>query len=110
MRQTIYIVIRAMGQHLRRLPLEVMAWVGGLVLMASLDPSTGGEASWCLFRWIGIEACPGCGLGHSIAYLARGDLAASFHAHPLGIPAVLILSARCVQLLADPGPSAPEST
>ncbi|MEN8224828.1 MAG: DUF2752 domain-containing protein [Bacteroidota bacterium] len=50
--------------------------------------------SLCPFHNLGFHWCPGCGLGHSISWLFRGDIVQSFHAHPLGIPAVLVLSIR----------------
>lgn len=81
--------------------MEAVVWLAGLGAMALLDPSATGPSSWCLFDQAGIEVCPGCGLGHSIAHLARGDVAASFHAHPLGIPAVAVLLGRSARLLRD---------
>lgn len=47
---------------------------------------------------MGISWCPGCGLGHSIAYLFRGDLRNSFHEHWLGVPAVFIILYRIYSL------------
>jgi hypothetical protein len=55
-----------------------------------------------LFDALGVSFCPGCGLGHSIAWLARGDLAASFQAHPLGLPAVGLVGYRIVDLVRHP--------
>lgn len=88
-------------RSLRRVPVEAVLWMGGLVLMVSFDPTTDAEASWCLFSWMGVDACLGCGLGHSVAHLARGHLAASFAAHPLGIPVVLVLLAHAGRLTHD---------
>jgi hypothetical protein len=48
---------------------------------------------------MGITWCPGCGLGHSIAFLLHGDVRNSFHAHWLGIPALLIILYRIVDLV-----------
>lgn len=75
-------------------------WLAGLALMASLDPATGADATWCLSHRFGLGDCPGCGLGHSVAHFARGQVAASVAAHPLGIPVVGALLARSVRLLA----------
>ncbi|MCD8741466.1 DUF2752 domain-containing protein [Mucilaginibacter roseus] len=47
----------------------------------------------------GIGWCPGCGLGHSISWLFRGNLNNSFQAHWLGIPALAIISWRIVILI-----------
>ena len=76
--------------------LEWIAWMTGLILMAVMDPYT--EATTlCLFEWIGISWCPGHGLGHSIAFLARGEWLAAFKSHPLGPFAVIILLYRSIQ-------------
>ena len=98
---TLIIAYRSAGFHLRRVPLEAVVWLGGLAAMATLDPSATADPSWCLFDRAGVSFCPGCGLGHSVAHLARGHLAASFAAHPLGIPAVAVLLARSGRLLHD---------
>jgi len=58
-----------------------------------------GHHSLCFFSNIGIGFCPGCGLGHSIAYLFRGDFIASFDAHPLGVPVVILLVYRIIKVL-----------
>ncbi len=81
--------------------LEAFIWIGGLVLMALMSPSNA-HASLCPFSAMGLSFCPGCGLGHSISYLARGDFQASFMAHPLGMFAVTILLWRIVQIFRKP--------
>lgn len=40
----------------------------------------------CPFRLITGHPCPGCGMGHALVAGLRGDFAASFHFHPLGLP------------------------
>lgn len=94
------LLVRAVGGHLRRFPVEAAIWVAGLAAMAWMDPTTTG-ASWCVFAQLGIEWCPGCGLGHAIAHLARGEWAASLQAHPLGIAVVILLMGRVGTLLRD---------
>ena len=47
---------------------------------------------------MGITWCPGCGLGHSIAFLMHGDIKNSFHAHWIGMPALGIIVYRIVVL------------
>jgi hypothetical protein len=47
---------------------------------------------------MGITWCPGCGLGHSIAFLLHGDIKNSFHAHWIGVPALIIIVYRIVVL------------
>lgn len=94
------LLLRAVGGHLRRFPAEAAIWTIGLAAMAWMDPATTGE-SWCVFAQIGIEWCPGCGLGHAIAHLARGEWVASLQAHPLGFAVVVLLTGRIVTLLRD---------
>jgi len=80
------------------LPFEAIAWLGGLITLALLDPHAG-HYSFCVFRQLGIPYCPGCGLGHSISLLLHGDVAGSWEAHPLGIAAATILLSRSCVLL-----------
>ncbi|MGQ1784325.1 MULTISPECIES: DUF2752 domain-containing protein [unclassified Saccharicrinis] len=52
----------------------------------------------CLFKNCGLGFCPGCGLGHSVGFIARGEITNSFNSHPLGILAVVILTYRIFQI------------
>lgn len=78
----------------KRKHLEGFFWIASLIALASFSPGEGGHASLCLISNLDLGFCPGCGLGHSIAWLFRGELHNSFQAHPLGIPAVIILLHR----------------
>ncbi|NGP76468.1 DUF2752 domain-containing protein [Balneolaceae bacterium YR4-1] len=71
----------------------------GLLLMALMNPYTDYESSWCLFEKIGITFCPGEGLGHSIAFLARGEYMNSLEANIMGPFALIIISSRIIYLL-----------
>ena len=73
--------------------LEAIIWITALVLLAFTSTESD-HYSLCLLKNAGFEHCPGCGLGHSITYFFHGQFEASFRAHPLGIPAVIILSYR----------------
>lgn len=77
---------------------ELAAWISGLILMALMDPGTDAHYSLCFFKFIGINYCPGCGLGHSISYLFHGHFKESFNAHPLGLFAVVMILCRIYQL------------
>ena len=73
-------------------------WFIGLLVLASGDPTS--DTHFTLFwpQWVfGIQS-PGYGLGHSISYLFRGDIAGSLDAHLLGIPVVAVLAYRIVSL------------
>lgn len=74
--------------------LEAAVWIVGLTLMALSDPWANDHYSLCLIKNSGLGFCPGCGLGHSIGFLARGEWIQSFKSHPLGIIAIIILSYR----------------
>ena len=78
---------------------ELTFWTSALALLAMMPPGSDPHYSFCVFKMLGIHFCPGCGLGHSISYLFRGNIQASFSAHPLGIFAVIIIPSRIYQLL-----------
>jgi len=82
-----------------KMPLEALLWPTGLALMACTDPYADHLFSFCPFSWVLESVCPGCGLGHGIAFLARGEWQASWEAHPLAAPAVLLLLWRSGKLV-----------
>lgn len=77
---------------------ELTAWTTALALLALMEPGTDTHYSFCIFKFIGLKFCPGCGLGHSISYLFHGDIHASFSAHPLGIFALVVILFRIYKL------------
>lgn len=83
----------------RRIDSEAYIWILGLAIVAIIGPHSEGHLTICPLKKLGFDFCPGCGLGTAIAYLARGDMAASFHAHPLGAPAVAVLAHRIATLV-----------
>ena len=78
---------------------ELSVWVGGLLWLALMNPAAEVHFSLCIFKWIGLSFCPGCGLGHSISWLFHGKLQQSLNAHPLGIFAVVVLLFRIFTLI-----------
>lgn len=80
---------------------EAGVWLLGLWLLAGMEPTGDHLFSLCPVSWVWQGGCPGCGLGHSIAYLFRGELESSWQAHPLGVPALLLLSWRVTGLFAQ---------
>ena len=80
---------------------ELIFWVAALISLAFTDPAAETHFSLCPLKMAGIGWCPGCGLGHSIAWLFKGDIQNSFHAHWLGIPAVAIIGWRIYTLMRD---------
>jgi len=88
--------------------LEAGLWASGLVAVAVADPRAPGLIETCLFKLIGLPRCPGCGLGHAIGFLARGEILFSIQSHPLALFVVGILLYRVVKLLwFDTTPSFP---
>lgn len=77
---------------------EIIVWITALVSLALMNPGLSTHYSFCLFKFLGIKFCPGCGLGHSISFLLHGDLHESFSAHPLGIFAVPVILFRIYKL------------
>lgn len=92
--------MRSLITYMRTTPLEAVIWLAGLMGLAVAGPYLDGHVSVCIPTLMGFDFCPGCGLGMSVSYLFRGDLAASWAAHPLGIPAAGLLAARSAHLLA----------
>ncbi|WP_299822606.1 DUF2752 domain-containing protein [uncultured Pontibacter sp.] len=78
---------------------EVGLWCAGIVLLALMNPDGEHLFSFCPYSWVLENGCIGCGLGHGVAYLLRGNWQASWQAHPLAAPALLLLLWRCWQLL-----------
>lgn len=84
---------------MRRIDTEAYIWILGLAVVSFIGPYSESHFTVCVFKNLGFDYCPGCGLGRSIAFLARGEMAASFHAHPLGGPAVAVLAHRIIKLI-----------
>lgn len=78
---------------------ELMAWILGLGYLAFFVNPDVPNFSFCLLKWMGIDACWGCGVGRSIAYLFDGNIPQSLKTHPMGIFATLILFYRIFELL-----------
>ncbi|OOQ61489.1 hypothetical protein BC343_20600 [Mucilaginibacter pedocola] len=77
---------------------ELVIWITALACLAFSDPASHSHFSLCPLKQLGFSWCPGCGLGHSIAYLFHGDIANSFHSHWLGIPVTIALFYRIYTL------------
>ncbi len=71
----------------------------GLTAMAVMNPYIGNGTSWCLFESLGITFCPGDGLGHSVAYLFRGDYILAIEANLMGPAAVAVIISRVLYLV-----------
>lgn len=79
--------------------LEALLWLGGLIYLYNINPYADGHLSLCGFKLLGVEYCPGCGLGRSISLFFNGDVQGSIDMHPLGIVALVLISYRIISLL-----------
>ena len=82
---------------------EIFIWSSALIYLAIFNHPGHAHFSICPLKNLGIEFCPGCGLGNSISYLFRGEIISSFYAHPFGIPALIILISRIISLIKQEG-------
>ena len=82
----------------RSIGLEPILWLGGLAMLGIIGTSAETHPSICPLALAGLDFCPGCGLGSSIALLLHGEFARSFEAHWLGLPATVILVGRSLNL------------
>ncbi|PKK83421.1 MAG: hypothetical protein CVT49_08660 [candidate division Zixibacteria bacterium HGW-Zixibacteria-1] len=91
--------IKAFFKAIRAIEPEAILWILALGLLLLVNPESEQHFTLCLFSNLGLEFCPGCGLGRSIAYIYRGDPASSFSSHPLGIFVLIIILFRIFTLL-----------
>ena len=92
-------MINTLRKYTKKIDLESLFWLGSFVYLSLINPYTPKHLDFCLFSLIGIENCPGCGLGKSISMVFHGDFAGSFNAHPLGIPAIILIIKRIYTLI-----------
>jgi hypothetical protein len=79
--------------------LEAIMWSIALLYLTFINPYELNHFSFCLFNIIGIDFCPGCGIGRSISMIYHGDFLGSLKMHPLGIFALGVIFYRIVTLL-----------
>jgi hypothetical protein len=84
---------------------ELTFWIAALIALAVTDPSTAGQYSLCPIKLLGFNWCPGCGLGHSISWLLHGNIKNSWHAHWIGVPALIIILFRIYTLIKEAWPA-----
>jgi len=81
---------------------ELIFWALALVMLGVATPIEHGDIhhfSLCPLANMGIDWCPGCGLGRSITQLLHGNFAESREHHWFGLPALLIIVYRIVELI-----------
>ena len=77
--------------------IELCFWITAIVVLFFMNAGSN-ESSLCFFHWLGINRCPGCGIGHSIHSALHLQFIQSLQQHPLGIVAVVIIFSRIKQL------------
>lgn len=78
--------------------IEAVLWTIALLYLLFINPYEVQKFTLCPFHNMGIEYCPGCGLGRSISFLYHGDFIHSLKTHPLGIAAFILILLRIIQL------------
>ncbi len=66
-----------------RVTAEWIFWSATVLLLAATDPTDPPLVELCIWKFVGYDPCPGCGLGHALAYLLKGNLLSAIDAHPL---------------------------
>ncbi|MBY0245007.1 MAG: DUF2752 domain-containing protein [Sphingobacteriaceae bacterium] len=82
----------------KKIPFELLFWIIALVLLANINPKDA-HFSLCPLLNLGIDWCPGCGLGRSINHLFHANIYLSWQQHWFGIPALLIIFHRIFNLI-----------
>ncbi|MCH7401918.1 DUF2752 domain-containing protein [Belliella kenyensis] len=83
----------------RKLPFELIFWIGALIGILRIDPYSGDHFSLCPLDSLGFTWCPGCGLGRSMSLLSKGDFHASWSMHPLAMFAFAVIIFRIYELI-----------
>jgi hypothetical protein len=79
--------------------LEWIAFTLGILAMVLMNPYADDQTSWCLFELFNISFCPGEGLGHSIAFIFRGEMENALRSNMLGPFALIIIINRIIYLV-----------
>lgn len=82
-----------------RYGLEAAIWAIGLLAVGLADPTLPSALDLCLFKAVGLPGCPGCGLGHAMGYLFRGEWALALESHWFSPVVLTILITRIGSLL-----------
>ena len=79
--------------------MEAVLWMVGLAAVGSADPTLTSAIDLCLFKAVGLPGCPGCGLGHAMGYLFRGEWLLAVQTHWFSPVVLGILITRITSLL-----------
>jgi hypothetical protein len=84
---------------IKKVPLEAYLWLAALIYLFMINPYQTSHFTLCPFNNLGIEFCPGCGIGKSISFIYYADFINSFNSHPLGVFALLVILYRIITLI-----------
>ena len=76
---------------------ELFVWVIAVIILFFLPEKPG--QSLCIFKAIGFNSCPGCGIGTSMHHALHLKFTQSFFDHTFGIFGVLIIFMRIIKLI-----------
>jgi hypothetical protein len=79
--------------------IEAFVWIAAILYFAISPVHLENHFTICPLNLVGIEHCPGCGLGRSMILLLHGQFIESFRTHPLSSFALGILIFRSVVVL-----------
>ncbi|MFN3800877.1 DUF2752 domain-containing protein [Belliella pelovolcani] len=85
--------------YFRKLPLELIFWIGALIGILRIDPYGPQHFSLCPLDNLGFTWCPGCGLGRAMSLLTKGDFQESWSMHPLAMFAFAVILFRIYELI-----------
>lgn len=85
--------------HFLKINIELIFWIVGLSYLLFINPYEIGHFSFCGFKLIGFDSCPGCGLGRSISLIYHGDFISSLKMHPFGFFALVMILFRIIKLI-----------
>ena len=91
-------IFRRLKYYYSVINIEAVMWIIALAYLITINPYSSDHFSFCMFHNLGITFCPGCGLGRSISMIFHGDFTGSFHTHPLGFFALMVLLYRIINL------------
>lgn len=85
-------------KYLKGVRFELLFWVSALILLAFTNPYEH-HFTLCPLANLGLDWCPGCGLGRAISHILHGNFTESFKMHWLGFPALMLIGYRIYSLI-----------
>lgn len=92
-------MLKRIKKTIRHINVELIIWLAALAYLFTVNPYGPKSIDLCLFSLVGIENCPGCGLGRSVSMIFHGDFIGSFASHPLGLIALLLIIKRIFEII-----------